>query len=464
MRSWRSKTPLSWDNCRRIINVLVPNNVPIPVVANGTELMLPFYVRYVNWTLNHEESPPPQHSPVRNSPPVVASPPRRTIYKSDTCSIESATNASSSQHPEIETTYTSSDTSTRVVKKKKSSTKAFVKRLLGVGAELSSKVDRVLHEKDEPNKRFVEEEEEEEEMINEEDEEPYYHDTQFDYGGLEEKFVPTPTHGEPSQDVGEHDTKIVTLIGRPQRKRVVAWYQRTPFTVMQSTAKLKKISKTRKKKIEESPKKTNEDIVNAESSDVSNHLLLDSIYSNSPMSFWKEWSVLSSKLITKHRLHILPLDMDFWSRLLSVTDKGWLLSSVLSVINVISAHSFMAVLHLDTWKVEIYDSARIAGYFSKYLTGGEFTSFGDSIISELDVIEYWKHFPVGHKDKAKLEFVDVVDVSQQEYSLDRGDCGVFVCMFMEMIVSGVPVKISTARRDAGFLYRNKMANVIWDTI
>ncbi|CAH1420894.1 unnamed protein product [Lactuca virosa] len=265
------------------------------------------------------------------------------MYKSDTCSTESATNASSSQHPEIETTYTSSDTSTRVVKKKKSSTKALVKRLL-------------------------EEEEEEEEMINKEDEEPYYHDTQFDYGGLEEKVAPTPTHGEPSQDVTEHDTKIVTPIGRPQRKRAVAWYQRTPFTV------------------------------------------------------------------------------------------------VLFVINVISAHWFMAVLHLDTWKVEIYDSARIAGYFSKYLTGGEFTSFGDSIISELDVIEYWNHFPVGHKDKAKLEFVDVVDVPQQEYSLDKGDCGVFVCMFMEMIVSGVPVKISTARRDAGFLYRNKMANVIWDTI
>ncbi|CAI9272394.1 unnamed protein product [Lactuca saligna] len=48
MRSWRSKTSLSWDNCRRIINMLVPNNEPIPVVANGMELMLPFYVRYVN--------------------------------------------------------------------------------------------------------------------------------------------------------------------------------------------------------------------------------------------------------------------------------------------------------------------------------------------------------------------------------------------------------------------------------
>ncbi|CAH1428135.1 unnamed protein product [Lactuca virosa] len=56
--------------------------------------------------------------------------------------------------------------------------------------------------------------------------------------------------------------------------------------MMQSAPKLKKISKTRKKKIVESPEKANEDIVNAETSDVSNHLLLDSIYAASTMSFW----------------------------------------------------------------------------------------------------------------------------------------------------------------------------------
>ncbi|CAH1418006.1 unnamed protein product [Lactuca virosa] len=177
------------------------------------------------------------------------------MYKSETCSTESATNASSSQHPEIERTYTSSDTSTKVLKKKKTSTKALVKQ------------------------------EEEEEMINEDEEEAYYHGTQFEYGGLEGEVGRTPTHGESSSDVGEHHLKTVTPIGRPQRKRVVAWYQRTPFTVMQSTPKVKKISKTRKKKIVESPEKANEDIVNAETSDVSNHLLLDSIYAASTMSF-----------------------------------------------------------------------------------------------------------------------------------------------------------------------------------
>ncbi|CAH1442700.1 unnamed protein product [Lactuca virosa] len=234
MRAWRSKTPLSWVQCCRIMNVSVPNNQPINVVANPEELMLPFYVRYVNWTLNPVESPPRQYSPVRNSPPHVASPARRRMYKSEikTSSTESATNASSSQHLEIETSYMSNDTS-RLVKKKKTSTK----------------------KKDEPDRGFREEEEveEEEEMMNEEEEEKYYHDTHFDYDdigthGLEGEFGPTPTHVEPSSDVGEHHTKEMTPIVRPQRKRSVPWYQRTPFTVLQSTPKLKKITKAKKKK------------------------------------------------------------------------------------------------------------------------------------------------------------------------------------------------------------------------
>ncbi|CAH1444171.1 unnamed protein product [Lactuca virosa] len=295
------------------------------------------------------------------------------MYKSEieTSSTESATNASSPQHLEIETSYMSNDTS-RLVKKKKTSTKALVKRLLGVVTDLSSKVDCVLQKKDEPDtnveldRGFREEEEveEEEDMINEEEEEKYYHDTHFDYDdigthGLEGEFGPTPTHVEPSSGVGEHHTKEMTPIVRPQRKRGC--------------------------------------------------------------------------------------------------------SMVLFPINVPHAHWFLAVLHLDIWKVHIYDSARCMNYFTTYLTGGEFKSFGDSIIEELDVIDYWKDFPDGHKDNAVVEFIDIVDAPQQEYIINRGDCGVFVSMYMEMIVLGVPVKSDKPCRDAGFLYRNRMTNIIWDT-
>ncbi|CAH1450566.1 unnamed protein product [Lactuca virosa] len=103
-------------------------------------------------------------------------------------------------------------------------------------------------------------------------------------------------------------------------------------------------------------------------------------------------------------------------------------------------------------------------FFSKYKIGGEFKIFGDSIILELDVIEYWNDFPDGHIDNATVEFVETIDVPQQKNIQDKGDCGVFVCMFMEMIVSGIPVKIDKPRGEAGFLYRNRMTNIIWDTI
>ncbi|CAH1445919.1 unnamed protein product [Lactuca virosa] len=371
----------------------------------------------------------------------------------------------------------------------------------------------------EPDRGFREEEEveEEEEMINEEEEEKYYHHTHFNYDdigthGLEGEFGSTPTHVEPSSDVGEHHTKEMTPIVRPQRKRGVPWYQRTPFTVMQSTPKLKKITKAKKKKVVKSPEKANEDIVNEESNDVSNHLLLDSVEAASTLTFWKEWNRISSNLNTKHRLHMLTLDVEFWSRLLAVTDAGWLISSsallmerrptnarwtifpqelnlqngktyflrniangvgghpkwkdvdmVLFPINFPHAHWFLVVLHLDIWKVHIYDSARCMNYFTTYLTGGEFKSFGDSIIEELDAIDYWKDFPDGHKDNAVVEFIDIVDAPQQEYITNRGDCGVFVSMYMEMIASGVPVKSDKPCRDARFLYRNRMTNIIWDT-
>ncbi|KAL7609965.1 hypothetical protein Lser_V15G10052 [Lactuca serriola] len=111
-------------------------------MANETEIMLPFYNRYINWTLNHEESPPRQHSP-----PIVTSPPRIKKYKSETSSKETAINASTSQQPEVERTYMSSDTSKRSVKKKKTSTKSLVKHLIGVVADLTSKVDRILQKK-----------------------------------------------------------------------------------------------------------------------------------------------------------------------------------------------------------------------------------------------------------------------------------------------------------------------------
>ncbi|CAH1413528.1 unnamed protein product [Lactuca virosa] len=380
-----------------------PNNHPIVVVANAMELMLSFYIRYVNWTLNHEESPPRKHNT-----PIVSSPPRRKKYKSETSSTEIATNAYSSQQSEVERTYMSSDTSRRSVKKKKTRTKSLVKRLIGIMADLTSKIDRVLLKKDEPGTGVGEEQD----MGNEEEEETYYQDA------------------------------IHT--------------------------KIEENHQSKEKKAVESPEKENEDIVNEESNDVSNHLLLDNLYAASLLGFWIKWNMISSNLNTTHMLHILPLDVEFWSRNVANGVGGYPkwkdVDMVLFPINVVGFHWFLVVLRLNTWKVHIYDSTRSMDFLSKYLIGGKFKIFGDSIISELDVIEYWNDFPDGHKANATVEFVDTIDEPQQEYIEDRGDCGVFICVFMEMNGSGVPMKIDKPRRDARFLYRNRMTNITWDTI
>ncbi|CAH1416329.1 unnamed protein product [Lactuca virosa] len=290
------------------------------------------------------------------------------MYKSEieTSSTESGTNASSSQRPEIETSYMSNDTS-RLVKKKKTTTKALVKRLLGVVADLTSKVDRVLQKKDEPDRNFEQdrgfrEEEEEEEMINEEEEKKYYHDTHLHYNDIS-------THG----------------------------------LELQSTPKLKKITKAKKKKVVKSPEKANEDIVNEESNDVSNHLLLDSVevtdagwLISSHIAIWS--ALLMERRLANARWTIFPQELNlqngktFFLRNIANGVGGhpkWKdVDMVLFPINVPHAHWFLAVLHLDIWKVHIYDSARSMNFFTQYLTGGEFKSFGDSIISELDVIDY----------------------------------------------------------------------------
>ena len=113
----------------------------------------------------------------------------------------------------------SNDTSTRLVKKKKTSTKTLMKHLIGVVADLTSKVDRVLQKKDKPHTRFSGGED----MVNEEEEETYYHGTGINYDdtfmhSLDGEFGPATTgqYVKPSLEVVQHHKKTVTPIVRLQ--------------------------------------------------------------------------------------------------------------------------------------------------------------------------------------------------------------------------------------------------------
>ena len=131
-------------------------------------------------------------------------------------------------------------------------------------------------------------------------------------------------------------------------------------------------------------------------------------------------------------------------------------------MNVVKAHWFLAEFNLGTWKVTIYDSATTLGYFKKYQEDDTFTRFGRCILKELAKFFYWDTVALSQRKTHIPEFVEAEDVPQQELGISRGDCGVFVCMFMEMLVSNVALRIHHSSTQSAILYRNKMANYIWE--
>ena len=130
-------------------------------------------------------------------------------------------------------------------------------------------------------------------------------------------------------------------------------------------------------------------------------------------------------------------------------------------INVISSHWFLAVLDLNTWKVTVYDSQTSSNMFQVFNEKGHFKSVGQSILSELDDIDYWDDFPAGHRPEM-IEFVEAENVPQQE--ADTGDCGVFTCLFMELLASGLPVQTHSSSREVGVSYRRRMLDILWATV
>nr|KAJ0196702.1 hypothetical protein LSAT_V11C700374510 [Lactuca sativa] len=67
MRAWRIKTQLTVDQCLRILDVSLENNIPRVVEAMNFEIKLQFYSSYLSWTLDGVESPSMQQSPLNNS-------------------------------------------------------------------------------------------------------------------------------------------------------------------------------------------------------------------------------------------------------------------------------------------------------------------------------------------------------------------------------------------------------------
>ncbi|CAI9286148.1 unnamed protein product [Lactuca saligna] len=208
-------------------------------------------------------------------------------------------------------------------------------------------------------------------------------------------------------------------------------------------------------------------------------LLLDN-YADCDDEFWKLRGKKMGAVFVEHRL-LRDIDMNcqFWSSLLGI-GFGWLLFEEISPSNgrwtIINPECTtleprkqhylrritVGMVDGPHWK----DIDQLNGVVSlkKHASGGSFKSLEDSILSELDHISYWAHFPNRQKP-TEVKFVKAKHVPQQEKveKGERGDCEVFVCMFMEMLASGVPVETRESPRGMGFTYHNRMAEIIWNS-
>nr|KAJ0221287.1 hypothetical protein LSAT_V11C200078970 [Lactuca sativa] len=155
----------------------------------------------------------------------------------------------------------------------------------------------------------------------------------------------------------------------------------------------------------------------------------------------------------QHRLFNFVLDRDFWSSLFGHTHDGWLESAdwrafmadiatypnfmvawwdvdtVLLPIHSSPNHWLFGELRLASMEVHIYDRLG-RGAYEKFQSEGIFFKFERRVANYLDKIKYWvrRNIP---SIPLNMQFIYEENVPQQSSHL--GDCGVFLCMFMEQL-------------------------------
>nr|KAJ0193305.1 hypothetical protein LSAT_V11C800396240 [Lactuca sativa] len=135
----------------------------------------------------------------------------------------------------------------------------------------------------------------------------------------------------------------------------------------------------------------------------------------------------------------------------------WDVDTVLLLIHSSPNHWLFGELRLASMEVHIYDSLG-RGAYEKFKSEGIFSTFERRVANYLDKIKYWSRrniprFPLN------MQFIYEENVPQQSSHL--GDCGVFVCMFMEQFVSGQPIRVLIDPKNATLEFRLRMAKIIW---
>ncbi|KAL7598019.1 hypothetical protein Lser_V15G26526 [Lactuca serriola] len=135
----------------------------------------------------------------------------------------------------------------------------------------------------------------------------------------------------------------------------------------------------------------------------------------------------------------------------------WDVDTVLMPIHSFPNHWLFGELRLSSMEVHLYDSLGREAY-EKFKSDGTFTKFEARVAGYIDKINYWARRNI-HRIPLNMQFILETNVPKQSSML--GDGGVFVCMFMEQLVSGQPIRELIDPRNAALEFRQRMAKIYW---
>ncbi|KAL4579914.1 hypothetical protein LXL04_016084 [Taraxacum kok-saghyz] len=124
-------------------------------------------------------------------------------------------------------------------------------------------------------------------------------------------------------------------------------------------------------------------------------------------------------------------DKDFRVRPWKDVDK------VFIPINIKHSTWILGELSLQTIKVRVFDSGLFMRSLKKLVSDGTIGRFQEDLVGLLDGIDYWASAGVGRKYPKQITFEYVKGLPQQSGKL--GDCGVFLCMYLEQLVSRLEI-------------------------
>ncbi|KAL4559020.1 hypothetical protein LXL04_031152 [Taraxacum kok-saghyz] len=117
-------------------------------------------------------------------------------------------------------------------------------------------------------------------------------------------------------------------------------------------------------------------------------------------------------------------------------------------------HWILGELHLKTMTVHIYDSLQTMRSYKSLVANSTISKFKTSLIDLLDGINFWTKTNQARKKPADIQFEVIKDLDQQSEKL--GDCGVFMCMWLEKLISGMPLTKEKDAERAALDFRMRM--------